>query len=375
MGKDLTGKELGTGIVQVKNGQYIARITTQNGTRKGKRFNTVQECREWLVDEEYNKQHNNLQSLNQMSLNAWFDFWIGTKQQMLKASTIRSYRNIYNSHIKNVIGFMLVVDIKPIHCQTVLNQMAEKGLGRGTIGNAKRVLFGLFEIAYINDVILSNPCRKGVTARIGKNIVPKEALTLEEQKRFLEAIKHCRYRYQYRFILQTGLRVGELTGLKWSDIDFVNKTISVQRTAEYNADTKQWDITDTKTQAGNRIVPLTTEALNILAQQKKKNALIKVVPIQWRDYVFLTTKGRPSHTSSYNASLDLICKKIGIKHISMHILRHTFATRCMEGGMKPKILQVILGHADIKTTMNLYVHTTIEEKRKEIDLVENVLAL
>ncbi len=87
----------------------------------------------------------------------------------------------------------------------------------------------------------------------------------------------------------------------------------------------------------------------------------------------LCRKGESVKNSTYDTALSKICDKAGIRHFSMHILRNTFATRCIEGDMMPKTLQKILGHANIGITMNLYVHITEEEKKKEIDLVASAL--
>lgn len=89
--------------------------------------------------------------------------------------------------------------------------------------------------------------------------------------------------------------------------------------------------------------------------------------------MFLCRQDTPIKNSTYDTALFKICDKAQIPRFSMHVLRHTFATRCIEGGMKPKTLQIILGHSNIGITMNLYVHTTEEEKLKEIELVANAL--
>ena len=125
--------------------------------------------------------------------------------------------------------------------------------------------------------------------------------------------------------------------------------------------------------SGYRKVPLTDEAISILKRQKEKHKDIKVIPMEWVDFVFLCRKGSPIKNSTYDTALFKICDKADIPRFSMHVLRHTFATRCIEGGMKPKTLQMILGHSNIGITMNLYVHTTEEEKFKEIQLVADVL--
>lgn len=95
--------------------------------------------------------------------------------------------------------------------------------------------------------------------------------------------------------------------------------------------------------------------------------------MEWADQVFLCRKGEPVKNSTYDTALFKLCDKVGIKRFSMHILRHTFAIRCIEAGMMPKTLQKILGHSNIEITMNLYVHITEDEKYKEIELVAGAL--
>ena len=142
---------------------------------------------------------------------------------------------------------------------------------------------------------------------------------------------------------------------------------------EYRYSDGGWREGPPKSKSGFRTIPLTEEAIRILKAQKEKNNRIKVISMAWGNQVFLCKKGEPVKNSTYDAALFKICDKVGIKRFSMHVLRHTFATRCIEGGMLPKTLQKILGHSNIGITMNLYVHITEEEKQKEIDLVAATL--
>lgn len=121
------------------------------------------------------------------------------------------------------------------------------------------------------------------------------------------------------------------------------------------------------------MVPLTDEAIRILEDQKAKNKKLTLISFEWRDIVFLCKKGTTVKNSTYDTGLFKYCERIGIPRFSMYVLRHTFATRCIEGGMKPKTLQQILGYSNIGITMNLYVHITEDEKQKEIDLVADAL--
>ena len=231
----------------------------------------------------------------------------------------------------------------------------------------------LIEFAKENDVLIVNPCKKSLKSNMGKPSEKKEALTIDVQKKFLGAVVGYSYENQYRFVLQTGLRTGEMIGLKWSDIDFKNRTMKIERTMEYRYKVGEWRIGPPKSQAGYRTVPLTEEAVRILENQRKKNQSLKIIPMEWKDFVFLCRKGTPVKNSTYDTGMFKYCDRAGIPRFSMHVLRHTFATRCIEAGMKPKTLQKILGHSNIGITMNLYVHITEDEKHREIDLVADAL--
>lgn len=373
MGKDLIGKELGVGITQQKNGLYNAGFVDKLGKRRVKRFKKLQECRKWLDEAKYIDEHSSITEANAMMVEAWFEYWISIKEKTVRPNTVRNYRERYHRNISKVIGKMLLIDVKPIHCQKIFSDMADEGYKTTTIYQTRIALYNMLDFAKENDVIINNPCKKSVKSDMGQPSDKKEALTIDVQRKFLEAARDQSYENQYRFVLQTGLRTGELVGLKWDDIDFKNKTLTISRTMEYRYKVGEWRIGPPKSGSGYRTVPLTDEAIRILKAQKEKNSKIKVIPMEWADQVFLCRKGEPVKNSTYDTALFKICDKVGIKRFSMHVLRHTFATRCIEAGMMPKTLQKILGHSNIGITMNLYVHITEDEKHKEIELVAGAL--
>ena len=373
MGKSLKGKELGVGISQQTNGLYVARFTDRFGRRKSKRFKKLQECRQWIADATYIDEHSDLENATDMLVDAWFEYWIDLKKKTVRPNTVRNYSERYERNIKNVIGNKLLTEVKPIHCQKIFSDMADEGYKTTTIYQTRIALYNMLEFAKENEVIITNPCKKSVKSDIGKPSDKKEALTIDDQRRFFAAAKGQRYEYQYRFALQTGLRTGELVGLKWEDINFERKTLTIERSMEFRYKVGEWRVGPPKSKSGYRTIPLTDEAICILKAQKEKNRKLKVIDKEWADTVFLCRKGQPVKNSTYDTALFKICDKAGIKRFSMHVLRHTFATRCIEGGMMPKTLQKILGHSNIGITMNLYVHITEEEKQKEIDLVAEAL--
>ena len=308
-----------------------------------------------------------------MLVDAWFDYWISIKKKTVRPNSVRNYIERYERNIKGVIGKKLLTEVKPIHCQKIFSDMADEGYKTTTIYQIRIALYKMMDFAKENDVIINNPCKKSVKSDMGKPSDKKEALTIDVQKKFLEGATGQSYENQYRFVLQTGLRTGELVGLKWDDIDFENRTLTISRTMEFRYKVGEWRVGPPKSKSGYRTIPLTDEAIRILKAQKEKNSKIKVINMEWADQVFLCGKGEPVKNSAYDTALFKICDKVGIKRFSMHVLRHTFATRCIEAGMMPKTLQKILGHSNIGIMMNLYVHITEDEKNKEIDLVADAL--
>ena len=373
MGKDLKGKELGVGITQQKNGLYNAGFVDKLGIRRVKRFKKLQECRKWLDQARYTDEHSNITEANTMMVDAFFEYWISIKEKTVRPNTVRNYRERYHQNISKVIGKMLLVEVGHIHCQAIFTIMADEGYKTSTMYQTRIALYNMLEFAKENDIITSNPCKRSVRSDIGKPSEEKRALKINEQKKFLEYARDQSYENQYKFILQTGLRTGELVGLKWSDIDFEKRALKISRSMEYRHSTKEWRVGPPKSKSGYRVIPLTDEAIRILKDQKLKNSTIKVIPMEWREFVFLCRKGTPIKNSTYDTGLYKICGKASIRPFSMHILRHMFATRCIEAGMKPKTLQKILGHSNIGITMNLYVTTTEDEKQKEIELVADAL--
>ena len=389
MGKNLKGKECGKGICQRKDGLYTARFVNKRGVRQEKFFSTIPEARNWLDDARYADKHDNVFVPSDMTVDTWFDYWIKNIVGDLAPNTLRNYRERYEFNIQPIIGGMLLSDIKPMHCKMVLNQMDNAYAG-STIRQTYICMGTMLKSALMNDLIVRHPMNGVRYTKPVRAVNDIKYLTLAEQEKFMEVAKRSHNYYQYALLLETGLRTGELVGLTWDAIDWKKRTLTVNKTLEYRHKQGYWRAGPPKTQQSYRTIPLTNKAYEILEKvyanvryRKEADTLSQTLEYMDRrtgekstlvmsDLVFINWRtGEPAKNSSYDTHLYKLCDEAKIKRFCMHALRHTYATRAIESGMQPKVLQKLLGHASIKTTMDRYVHVTEDSLLKAIRQFEN----
>ncbi len=309
-----------------------------------------------------------------LTLNAWFDKWMETyKKKTVKYGTYQNYLNHFNFYVRNGIGKKKLKDVTVDDIQMLYNNLCDRGFTAGTIKLLGATLNGCYKKAVNNRMISFNPVPLAEIPRC-KDRKEKYVFTKDEQRQFMEYIKE---NYLYNFfciILMTGMRNGEARALQWKCVDFDKKLIHVEHTlvtlvgGGYMLDTP-------KTKTSKRIIPLLPQAEEILREMKDYAVSIGIGNED--NFVFCLPDGSAISRERVTVQLNHIEKKmkdnnIPVGHITCHTLRHTFATRAIENGMKPQVLKTILGHSNISITMDLYAHVLGEEKVQEMILLENL---
>lgn len=393
--KDSKGRVLKKGESIRRDGLYMYRYTDLDGTRKSiyeADLNILREKEKLIqrdLDDGIGYQCSNL------PFNEYFETYLSLKGN-LAAGTRRTYETSWRIYIQNnKFGKLNIKNIKKSDVLVLLKSMSDKGLSKSSIGTiVAGVLSPCFKMAIEDNIIRSNPCVNCRKSIAGEDSEPENVLTVEQQTNFLSYIKNSKYAIyhpMFCFMLETAVRVGEVCGLTWNDIDLKNGFVHITHQLQYTKgkdDKCGYQITDPKSKAGIRNIPLSTAARKALAEQKKlqfemgKRTNIKIDG--YEDFVFSNRDKKPFISSGVGRLLKRIVEDYNrdikkfkkdseeLPHIHPHLLRHTACSRMAEAGIDPRTLQTILGHSSIRMTMEVYNHVTDERLSNEIKKLDQM---
>lgn len=394
--KDKKGYALRTGECQRKDGRYSFSYTDRWKKRHTVYATSLVELRELEKQIRMDIDSGiNPNMAKTMTLNDMFDLYISRKYD-LKPTTKSNYQFNYDHFVRDgfgqeKIGKIHYSDVKKFYHDL----MKERGIKARTLDGVNTVLHSTFKMAVRDEVIRSNPA-EGVMAEIKKSdlwvLTRKCGLTVPEQK---ELISYMEDNHQFKgwvpvitVLLGTGMRIGECLGLRWEDIDLESRIISVNHNlVDYqDRDLKKQvrGIQTTKTRAGVRIIPMIDEVYEAFITEFELQSAIGFCEEEidgYSGFIFTTTDQKLMSRSAVNNALHRIVKQhneeeekkakaegrepILLPKFSAHQLRHTFCTRFCENETNLKVIQSIMGHSDITTTMDIYADAT-QEKKQEI---------
>ncbi len=402
--KDSKGRKLKDGETERKDGRYQYRYALGNGKRHTIYAKTLSELREKEQELQKDLYNNLITSSPKTTLNDIFKAYMRDKNE-LKLTTKNSYKFFYKSYIKDEIGSMKIKAIKYSDIRRLYSLLiTDRGLKPSSVRTIHKALRPIFAFAVRDGYIASNPT-EGVLKDLKKTYTcekPKRhALTIQEQEAFINFVanspQYNRLLPMFTVFLGTGCRVGELTGLRWEDCNFKENTISINHNLLYKAkpDGKYgFYITTPKTDAGKRIIPMLKDVKNALLFERKRQmaeGFNQNVVDGYSGFIFENINGSLYSGAAINKLINKITETINgeealradaenreplvIRHFSVHSLRHTFCTRFCENETNLKVIQEIMGHANISTTMDIYAEATKEKKTESFANLEGKIKI
>lgn len=379
MGKSLNGKELGKGISQRKeDGLYVARFINRFGKRQvisDKTYNGVQKK---LREAQYaDEKAINVVSTN-MTLDEWYEKWMDTCKKNCRNNTKDTYARHYK-RVQKALGWRKLNKLNLVVMQDAINELKTDNERK----NSKKILVDMLEKAMATDLITKNVAKQITTDITGEDKKPRRVMTVKETELFLAEAKDSFYYNLFVVALETGMRIGELSGLQWEDVDFKKKKIYIRHSMTYFSRNGEYsfELHPAKTKKGMRDIPLTKVAIAALKQQYlKKQTLINKgrEPLEgFENLVFVTKNNKPTTQFIVGESIDCVLKRIHknnpdivFEKITPHCFRHTFATRWLEAEVPIKTISAMLGHSQLQLTTDLYMHVTQESLLKGLEQFE-----
>ena len=307
----------------------------------------------------------------------------------LRDSTSQSYEMIIRRHIKPNIGNIAFANLNGDDIQKFYNHLytngrlaGKGGLSNKTVENIHLVMSSCINFALKRGELIRNPLLTVKLRRENKKEV--EVFTREEQEKILAECPNHYYGMAIKFDFYTGLRAGELLGLTWDCVDFCKNTIRINKQVQRNKIFNQKSdsktilgfVYNTKTKTSNRIIKVMRPLMTELNEYKKEQDVLKKKLGQ--DYytklnlVFPRQDGYFTDSGTFLDAFSRIQNKLDIPHRNVHAMRHTFATRALENGMKPIVVSRLLGHASIQITMDIYGHVIPDFAEQELEKMEEI---
>lgn len=410
--KDSKGRKLNQGESQRKDGTYQYRYTDENGARQtvyssrlipsdrvldNKKYDLSLREKEKIIADKLN---DGIVTSKCPCVSEYIEQYFDTKNN-LSINTLNEYMYMYEAHIKHSeFGNKGIDKVKKSDVLRFYKKLSnEFGLKNGSINVIHHFLNPAFSLAVDENLIRKNPC-KGCTKDYAQveDAKVKQSLTIRQQEIFLNFLKNSktygRYYTMVFYMLGTCSRISETIGITWNDIDLKKKEVSINHQLLYRKvdDGYKMYITTPKSRSGNRTIPLIDSVVEQLQIYRREEKIVPIKPFEidgYSNFVFTTKNGTPfkqhciDHflrraVNSYNKK-ELEKAKSEEREpellpiISAHILRHTGCTRMAEKGIDIKVLQNIMGHADIATTMNIYNHVNEERSKEETAKIQDIV--
>lgn len=311
--------------------------------------------------------------ITRQTLAQYMTWWLAESvKPTVRPKTYRIYESQTRVHIIPNLGHLKLTDLTPQHLQSFYNDLSRRGLAARTVSHVHAVLRRALRQAVAWELMTHN-----VTSHVrpprGRRyeIVP---LTLEQADRLLVTVQGHRLAALYTVALALGLRLGELLGLRWSDLDLTERTLAIKQAVQRIDG--QLMFTEPKSESGRRVIALPELVLTALLEHRERQVVERrLAGSRWRDFnlIFPSSIGTPHEPRNVQHHFQDLRVQLGFTGVRFHDLRHTCATWLIAKGVHARIVMEILGHSQISLTMNTYGHVAIEAQREAAAQMNTVL--
>lgn len=347
-------------VRQRSDGRWEARYTAPDGKQRSVYGKTQKEVTARLRGVQHDMDSGAWTEPSKMTVEEWLGIWLKEYQRHNAERTVMKYKCIVDNHFVPMLGKMKLSKVLPLHVRQVINKLIDKGLKPVTIKNYIRILGASMQCAIEAGLIKENPVDNAKVPRVPPTQL--HIVELSDIPAFLTAADATPYPNELKLMFYTGLRVGELRGLRWSDCDLETPTIHVQRQLHpVNHDNKRF----TAPKYGeDRIIHIPEEAVRALRDQRRRQAEQRIASGKWednditRDLVFRLPNGAPHNDATIKKAIKAVGKSIGQPDIHPHDLRHSYAVIALRSGVDVKTVQYNLGHKTSQMTLDVYATYT-----------------
>jgi integrase len=367
-------------ITRRKDGRWMAQVTIGRDPATGKLkrvtlyATTRQEVSGKLTKALHDRQQGTFVAPPKLTLGEWLDSWLREyAKPQVRPITFVSYEMLIRRHFKPALGHIPLQDLRPEHVQHYVNDQLHNGLAPQTLALHHVVLTEALARAEKNGLVARNVGRLVAPPRQR----PKEWRTLtvdEVRTQLLPALQEHRLYVAFLTLLMMGLRRGEILGLRWQDIDWQHSTMHIRQTVVRVRD--QLVFQEPKTARSRRTLPIPDVCQTALRHHRARQAEERLAygpGYEDHGLVFCRAEGSPIDPATFNNAFTRVLAQAGLPHVRVHDARHTFATWMLEQGVSPKVVQTLLGHSDIATTLNIYSHVSLDLERRAMDTLDTVL--
>jgi integrase len=360
-------------IYKRKDGLWVAQVTIQ-GKHISKYFKLQSEASRWLHNTRTQIQEGLTLAGAQTFLKDFIVHWLKSYASSVRPNTFRSYSGVIQYHIIPALGKIKLKDLRIDHIQNFYITETEKGTSPKMVQYIHSVLRRSLNFAVRWGLLVRNPAIGAIRPKLSR----KEMRTLDgdQVRAFLSAAKGSRNEALFWVAVSTGLREGEILGLKWSDLDWKTKRLQVKRQVQ-RLSGGGLVLTEPKSAAGKRMVILSSATVAVLQKHLNFQLDEKILAREnWQenDLVFPSILGTPLDPSNMSRDFKRTLKMAGLPNIRFHDLRHTAATLMLQQGIHPKIVQERLGHSDISLTLNTYSHVLPSMQEDAAEKMDEILA-